>query len=155
MTSFLLPIDPKAKMTAEFFASTMERLQAVVAKACGSRGVSQASFAKDIGMNKAALSRTLHGEKNLTLRTIAEIAYGANLIPELVFVPAEEAAGVNEFDDGFALQDSPNDIVLDLIDLSFPSKNQDVSFLNEENIKIEIRKSAQRPWSSAVLVAAE
>lgn len=68
---FEIDIDPKERAIGRFIGSVRKALM----RAAFSEKVSQQSIAKKLGVNRSVINRILKGEANLTLRSVAEIAW--------------------------------------------------------------------------------
>jgi transcriptional regulator with XRE-family HTH domain len=75
--------DFKFKLKAQDIAVTL-------ARAVAERGLSQADLAKALDWKPSRVSRVLHGDSNLTLRTIMEIAEACDLDFDLILRRAGE-----------------------------------------------------------------
>lgn len=86
MTFLDFDIDEKELAAAKFIGETRRGLISALLEAKEENtAVCQASIAREIEMDKGSLSKILHGRKNLTLRTIAEISYALGFEPEVHF----------------------------------------------------------------------
>ena len=86
MTFLDFDIDEKDLSAAKFLGETRRGLvDCLLSAKKHDNTVSQASIARKIGMDKSSLSRVLNGQGNITLRTIAEVAWSLGMEPEVYF----------------------------------------------------------------------
>lgn len=86
MTFLDFEIEEKSVAAAKFIGETRRGLvMALLHAKMDDPSLSQAKIAKILKMDKATLSRILNGQSNMTLRTIAEIAWSMGLAPEVHF----------------------------------------------------------------------
>ncbi|UWQ40065.1 helix-turn-helix transcriptional regulator [Leisingera aquaemixtae] len=86
MTYFDFDIDEKDLASAKFIGETRRGLvKCLINARMKDPSISQSKIAEKIGMDKSSLSRILNGQGNVTLRTIAEVAWALNLEPEVHF----------------------------------------------------------------------
>jgi DNA-binding phage protein len=96
MTSFSFgPENRKDRIAARFMAQVHAVLAWAAMDARAKRGVTQASVARDLGVDRATISRLLAGGGNPTIRTIGELAGAMGYRPELVLHKIQPAAGAN------------------------------------------------------------
>lgn len=90
MTFLDFEIDEKDLASAKFIGETRRGLALALMEAKkNSPDICQAEIARAIGIDKATLSKALNGKSNMTLRTIAEIAWALNLFPVVHYCPVE------------------------------------------------------------------
>ena len=79
--SYSLKIDPNRRAGSRFIGKVRK---ALISAALDEKknGVSQASIAKALGVNKSVINRLLRGDSNLTLRSVGEIAFVLGYEPD-------------------------------------------------------------------------
>lgn len=93
MTFLDFEIDEKDLAAAKFIGETRRGLAAALLDAKqDDPKISQAEVARLINMDKATLSKALNGQSNMTLRTIAEIAWALKLLPVVHYEPIDADA---------------------------------------------------------------
>lgn len=75
MTSFQIDIDPRKRKRGRFINKVRKELQKAVAETLEQQGATQADLARLLGVNRSVLSRRLNGSANLTLSSIADLAW--------------------------------------------------------------------------------
>jgi DNA-binding phage protein len=96
MTSFSFgPENRKDRIAARFIAQVHAVLARAAVEARKERGVTQAGVARELGVDRATISRLLAGGGNPTVRTIGELAGALGYRPELVLHKMQPAAGGN------------------------------------------------------------
>lgn len=81
MPSFQFEIDEKSEAATRFITSVRDELVKAMLEEKQSRGLSQSDVAALIGISPSVVSRQLSGEANLTLRSVAEIAWALGRQP--------------------------------------------------------------------------
>jgi len=77
-----------------------------LARAVAESGMSQADLAKTLDWKPSRVSRVLHGDSNLTLRTILEVAQACDLDFDVILRRAGEARAAQPWEQKELLQDS-------------------------------------------------
>lgn len=107
------------------------RLADVIQENIEARGLTRADLARILGVSKAHISQTLSGQRNLTLKTVAEALHALDCRLEVSAVPltAAIAAGRPDF----------------MLDVAYSSAAQlkNVIYLERERA----RRSADRRWT--------
>ena len=85
---FKINLPPHGRAAGRFIGQVRRDLVKAVEEATRSYGKTRAEMARNIGYDKAVITRKLSGKSDLTLRSIAEIAYEANVRPKIVFEKA-------------------------------------------------------------------
>lgn len=85
---FKINLPPHKRAAGRFIGQVRRDLIKVVEEAAFKYGKTRASMARNIGCDKAVITRKLSGKSDLTLRSISEIAYEANVRPRIVFEKA-------------------------------------------------------------------
>lgn len=109
MTSFNLDINPRKRKRGRFINRVRNELQKAVSEEAEEKGMTQAALAKVLGVNRSVLSRRLNGKANLTLSSIADLAWAMGRDIEFALVKADVVAGGGQ---NYFTQ-SPIDIELD------------------------------------------
>lgn len=78
MRSFRLPIDAKSRVAGRLIAHVRDQLQKALIEEKASRKLTQQQIANTIGVDRASVNRQFNGAGNLTLRSIAELAWALN-----------------------------------------------------------------------------
>mgnify|MGYP000117194880 CR=1 FL=1 len=76
--SFRIGLPPRKRAEGRFIGQVRRELARAFAEEHEQRGLSQSDLARSLDTNRAAVSRRLRGETNLTLRTIAGFAWAMN-----------------------------------------------------------------------------
>lgn len=69
------------------------QLTDLVSKIMGERGVSKAELARRLGVSAPHITQTLSGERNMTIKTLAEALYAMGHRVETSAVPIDAASG--------------------------------------------------------------
>lgn len=93
--SYELNIDPKRRAAGRFIGSVRKELIGAALDEKTNNRVTQQTIANRLGVNKSVISRLLRGESNLTLRTIAELAWALGYVPRLVLERRASVEGSN------------------------------------------------------------
>lgn len=72
--SFLFELDPKDEAVADLVADIGKKLQ----RAVNLRGLTQNEIAQRLGVDRSRVNRCLSGFNNLTIRSVAELAWAMN-----------------------------------------------------------------------------
>jgi predicted XRE-type DNA-binding protein len=89
--SFQLNLSPKDRAAAKFIGRVrMSLLKALVHEKKKS-GITQQAVASKMGVNRSVVNRLIKGEANLTLRSLAEIAWAIGWEPHVEIVPQQAA----------------------------------------------------------------
>ncbi|HIJ61791.1 MAG TPA: helix-turn-helix domain-containing protein [Rhodospirillaceae bacterium] len=84
---FRLAIDPKSEKAADFIGEVRAELGRVLAE-LAEAGISKSDVAKRLEIHRSAVTRRIRGTENLTLRTLAEMAWAMNR--DIVFQLAQQ-----------------------------------------------------------------
>ena len=82
--SYELKISPKDRAASRLISSVRRSLTMAALSSKMDDGISQQSIADKIGVNRSVINRLLKGTANLTIRTVAEIAWALGY--EVIFV---------------------------------------------------------------------
>lgn len=93
--SFKLTINPKDQAAGRFIGSVRRALAEAVQNAKSKQGLAQSDIAQKLEINRSVINRILNGDKNLTLRSLAEIAWALDLQPVFDLKPLNTHAAVD------------------------------------------------------------
>lgn len=79
--SYELKIDPKSRAAGRFIGHVRKALVSAAIDEKKETGVNQNQIATRLGVNRSVINRLLRGEANLTLRSVAEIAWALGWEP--------------------------------------------------------------------------
>jgi predicted XRE-type DNA-binding protein len=82
--SYELKISPRDRAASRFIGKVRKELMLAAIQEKKESGISQASIAAKLGVNRSVVNRLLRGTANLTLRSVAEIAWALDW--EIVFM---------------------------------------------------------------------
>jgi DNA-binding phage protein len=97
--SYELKIDPKRRAAGRFIGTVRKALINAALEEKQSRGLSQQKVAECLGVNRSVINRMLRGEVNLTLRSVAELAWAMGWQPHFSLRRIEREALSNETPD--------------------------------------------------------
>lgn len=80
--SYELKIDPRKRAAGRFIGKVRKALISAAVDEKKSSGLTQQQVASAIGVNKSVINRLLRGNANLTLRSVAEIAWAMGWDPD-------------------------------------------------------------------------
>jgi len=99
MTFFEFEIDEKDLAAAKFLGDTRQGLvHAILEAVKNDPSLSRSAIAKKIGMDKGSLSKLLNGNINMTMRTLADIAWAIGRHPEVHLRSSEQRASSNQYE---------------------------------------------------------
>lgn len=75
MNSYLFDIGGKKRAAARFIGRVRAELQRALISEKATRKLTQQAIAKLIGVNRSVINRQLMGYENMTLRSVAELAW--------------------------------------------------------------------------------
>lgn len=90
MTSFHYNIGSRAQRAGRFIARVRSELLRVLSEKKSRNGLTQQALAERLGVDRSQINRQLSGESNLTLRTLADLAWAMDM--ELSFELREQRA---------------------------------------------------------------
>ena len=103
MRSYRIALDPKRRVAARFFGDVVIELQRSLMEEKKARGLKQADIAKELGVDRANINRRFLYGANLTLRSLAELAWVLKRKPVFKLEPMVAVeAGSNESCDHWA-----------------------------------------------------
>jgi transcriptional regulator with XRE-family HTH domain len=92
--SYQMRNDPRARKAGRF----IHRVQKEIQNAFVASGLKQQEIAEKLGVNRSVVNKRLLGESNLTLRTIADLAWAMDADIEFKLVPRRSMPERNHFD---------------------------------------------------------
>lgn len=93
--SFELNVNPKDRVAGRFIAAVRRALLKAALEEKERSGVSQQSVANKLGVNRSVINRLLRGDANLTLRSVAEIAWALGRTPTFALQEAPKTPHAN------------------------------------------------------------
>lgn len=97
--SYELKIDPKSRAGGRFIGQVRKALVSAAIDEKKETGISQQQIASRLGVNRSVINRLLRGEANLTLRSVAEIAWALGWEPVFTLRRrAQQSRDRNHFD---------------------------------------------------------
>lgn len=94
--SYELKISPKDRAAGRFIGAVRKSLILAALQEKKESGLSQAVVAQKLGVHRSVINRLLRGSANLTLRSVAEIAWALGW--EIVFQLRKRNSGVGQND---------------------------------------------------------
>lgn len=92
--SYQMRNDPRARKAGRF----IYRVQKEIQKAFLASGLKQQEIAEKLGVNRSVVNKRLLGEANLTLRTIADLAWAMDAEIEFALKSRVNSHGQNRFE---------------------------------------------------------
>ncbi|MFC0239161.1 helix-turn-helix domain-containing protein [Rhodopseudomonas telluris] len=96
MTSFHFDIGSRAQRAGRLISRVRTELLRVLSEKKKAEGLTQQAIAKRLGVDRSQINRQLSGESNLTLRSLAEIAWAMNMEVSLQLQEPSCAYGRND-----------------------------------------------------------
>ena len=93
--SFELNVNPKDRVAGRFIGAVRRALIKAALEEKERSGASQQSLALKLGVNRSVINRLLRGEANLTLRSVAEIAWALGRTPTFALQDAPKTLHTN------------------------------------------------------------
>ena len=81
MSSFRIAIDPRKRVAGRFITAVRAALQEALADEEHGNGINRTRIAERLGIHRSAVTRRLQGTENMTLRTLAEMAWALGRTP--------------------------------------------------------------------------
>jgi transcriptional regulator with XRE-family HTH domain len=95
VTSSSLSLDPRRRTFVRLIGEIRHALNTALAEEHEKRGLTRAEIARLLGQSKSVVNRKLAGTGNMTLETVADLAYALDR-PVKVDIPARgDATGLN------------------------------------------------------------
>ncbi len=98
--SYQMRNDPRARKAGRFIHRVQKELQ----NAFVASGMKQQEIAEKLGVNRSVVNKRLLGEANLTLRTIADLAWAMNANIVFALKPELPVAGRNHLEPSGAVR---------------------------------------------------
>ncbi|MDG9793043.1 helix-turn-helix domain-containing protein [Brucella anthropi] len=95
--SFLFELDPAKEASADFIAEVGRRLQAALMERKLNDQLTQSEIARRIGVDRSRVNRCFSGHANLTIGTLAEIAWALDFKPDFDLLRKQAASCVNYY----------------------------------------------------------
>jgi hypothetical protein len=92
MRSFRLSITPKRRAAVRFVGQVRRSLQKALAD---NPEMNQAGIARALEVDRSVITKQLHGERDISLSRVGELAWAMGLLPELVLHKRDAKAGDN------------------------------------------------------------
>lgn len=86
--SFRISLTPYRRAAARFVGDVSRGLQRALAEEEARRGLKQADIARALDVDRATITRQIHGEQNMTLARVAELAWAMGRKAEVTFPEA-------------------------------------------------------------------
>ena len=93
--SFELKISPKDRAAGRFIGTVRKALIKAALDEKDRSGITQQAIAQKLNVNRSVVNRLLRGDSNLTLRSVAEIAWALELKPVFELEPHKIISGTN------------------------------------------------------------
>lgn len=93
--SFKLAINPRDQAAGRFIGSVRHALAEAVQNAKSKHGIAQSDIAQKLEIHRSVINRILKGDTNLTLRSLAEIAWALDLQPVLELRPLNTQTAIH------------------------------------------------------------
>ena len=93
--SYDIKIDPKSRAAGRFIGQVRKALVSAAIEEKNETGVTQLQIASKVGVNRSVINRLLRGEANLTLRSVAEIAWALGWEPRFTLSRKPQIAPVS------------------------------------------------------------
>jgi transcriptional regulator with XRE-family HTH domain len=97
--SFLLKLDPRQRKAGRFIGRVRDEIIKAFFDEKKARGLTQEQVARALEINRSQINRILKGDENLTLRTVADLAWALDREIVFHFEKAKVAHGQNHFDE--------------------------------------------------------
>lgn len=96
MPSYQFTLDPRRRFLGRTIASVRRELQHAYAEEKVARKFTQAELARVLEVNRSVVNRQLMGTANLTVKSLADLAWALGRRLVISFPKPEEKAGANE-----------------------------------------------------------
>ena len=94
--SYEIKIDPKKRAAGRFIGAVRKALVEAAIDEKKRSGISQQRVAECLGVNRSVINRMLNGSANLTLRSVAELAWALGLEPSFALKRRTPTGGDNK-----------------------------------------------------------
>lgn len=96
MTSFHFDIDPKEHFVARAISRARDALRLAFLEEKATRDFTQADLARTLGIDRSVINRQLTGDANMTIRSLAELAWGLDRDLVVQMPRPTDGIGANE-----------------------------------------------------------
>ena len=93
--SFQIRLDPRKKAASRFILAVRAALQEALTEEAESGRTTKSQIAERLGIHRSAVTRRMKGTENLTLRTLAEMAWALGRRPTFTLERATTPEGTN------------------------------------------------------------
>ena len=93
--SFRISLPPHKRAAARFVGKVSRELQKALAEEEARCGLKQADIARTLDIDRATVTRQIHGQQNMTLARVAELASAMGRRAEIGFPAINAPAGSN------------------------------------------------------------
>lgn len=111
MTSFHFDIGSRAQRAGRLISRVRTELLRVLSEKKKAEGLTQQALAKRLGVDRSQINRQLSGESNLTLRSLAEIAWAMNMEVSLQLQEPSHGFGCNDISSTSTIGHGPIKVV--------------------------------------------
>lgn len=110
--SYRIKISQKRKIFARLLGEIHDQLYQAFTKRAEEDGLTKTGLAKKLGVHKSLITRKFNGTSNLSIRTLAEMAWAMEHHPEFKLTPMKTIGGnKTTFDHYFKTETAENVIV--------------------------------------------
>ncbi len=102
--SFRLKVSSRSRKAGRFIGRVRDEIVKAFLQEKEAHGISQEKVAQTLGVNRSQINRILKGEENLTLRTVADLAWALDRDIVFSLVKSEKSLGQNHFPDQARIQ---------------------------------------------------
>jgi transcriptional regulator with XRE-family HTH domain len=95
MKSSNLHISPRRRIFTRFLGIIQHAILEALDEEHKNRGLTRAEMARILGTNKGFITKKLNGTSNMTIETIADLAFALDRDPDFSLTPRSAAAGAN------------------------------------------------------------
>jgi hypothetical protein len=93
--SFQISLPPHKRAAARFVGDVSRSLQGVLAEEEAESNLKQAAIARTLEVDRATITRQIHGQQNMTLARVAELAWAMGRKAVITFPKRTVPAGAN------------------------------------------------------------
>lgn len=93
--SFQISLPPHRRAAARFVGGVSRALQKALSEEEKKRDLKQADIARALGVDRATITRQIHGHQNMTLGRVAELAWALGRTAEIAFPEQGVSVGAN------------------------------------------------------------
>jgi transcriptional regulator with XRE-family HTH domain len=96
VTSFQFDVGGRARKAGRFIGRVRDELLKALSEKKAKEGLTQQALATKLGVHRSLINRQLSGESNLTLRSLADLAWAMDMDLKFELQERETAVGQNE-----------------------------------------------------------